>query len=158
MWMHSLSFTALPIHPSSGSLSPRKPPVPEQLQDGPQLQHHQRPDLEQTGLQETMFLSTHPGHLSPTSLCPGGAYPSCPGGMARRGLNKAQPLKGLKTQVLMEGSGGQDRAKCCQMGKWTESQATSAKVLWSASWGSLLCHPLLCCGRTQGPAVGGERV
>ena len=105
MWMHSLSFTSLPIHTSSGSLSPRKPPVPEQLQDGPQLQHHQRPDLEQTGLQETMFLSTHPGHLSPTSLCPGGAYPSCPGGMARRGLNKAQPLKGLKTQVLMEGSG-----------------------------------------------------
>ena len=158
MWMHSLSFTSLPIHLSSGSLSPRKPPVPVQLQDGPQLQHHQRPGLEQTGLQETMLLSTHPGHLSPTSLCPGGACPSCPGGTAHRGLNEAQPLKGLKTQVLMEGSGGQDRAKCCQMGKWTERQAASAKVLWSASWDSLLCHPLLCCGRTQGPAVGGERV
>ena len=68
MQMHLLSFTSLPIHPSSGGLSPRKPPAPAQLQDGPQLQHHQRPGLEQMDLQETMLLSTHPGR-QPGSDC-----------------------------------------------------------------------------------------
>lgn len=116
MRMHSLSFTSLPIHTSSGSLSPRKPPVPAQLQDGPQLQHHQRPGLEQTGLQETMLLSTHPGHLSPTSLCPG--RPRCPGGTERRGLNEVQSLKGSEDPGFDGGKWGQDRAKCCQVGKW----------------------------------------
>lgn len=39
-----------------------------------------RAGLEQAGLPGRCLLSTHPGHLSPTSLCPGGACPRCPGG------------------------------------------------------------------------------
>lgn len=71
-----------------------------------------------------------------------------------RGLNEVQSLKGLKTQVLMEGSGGQDRAKCCQVGKWPERQTASARRSYSLPPGAPSVSPLLCCGKTQGSVVG----